>query len=317
VRTDLSRVRWDAGALNNGLIFGATCYGVARLPPACSYAIGHVGTWLAYRLIRRGTDAIIGNLRVVCPEADERQLRHLALSTYRSYARDTIDFIRTLDMDHAAIARMVVREQGSRLDDLLARGKGVLLVGGHFGNWEFGGIALRVITGHRITVVGKPEPSPTVGDLRRRMRDAFGIETVEVGQMLDTALRLRGLLAAGGVVAMLADRYLARDAIDVTFFGRQTRFLRSPAMVAQLSDAPLLPAFVLRQRDGRYLARFGDPILPGSAEPGESSVRSMTQQFATQLEMQIREHPEFWYQFYPYWGADAPTPPLRGERFQV
>src|SRR3984893_10859192 len=95
--SDLSAVRAHAGALNNGLIFGATYHLVTRLPRAGSYAIGRVGTWLAYHLMRDGTRAIIDNLRVVCREATERELERLALLTYRSYAWDTIDFIRSLD----------------------------------------------------------------------------------------------------------------------------------------------------------------------------------------------------------------------------
>src|SRR5713226_10369103 len=105
--TDLSAVRWHAGALNNGLIFGATYHGVTRLPRACSYGIGHAGTWLAYQLMREGTRAIVENLRVVRPGASERELRRLALLTYRSYGRDTIDFIRSLSLDRSQFEPMV------------------------------------------------------------------------------------------------------------------------------------------------------------------------------------------------------------------
>src|SRR5215471_17784281 len=94
-------VRWHAGALNNGLVFGATYHGVTRLPRACSYAIGHVGTWIAYRTMRQGTRALIENLRIVRPHAPHAELGRLALLTYRTYGRDTIDFIRSLAMDRS------------------------------------------------------------------------------------------------------------------------------------------------------------------------------------------------------------------------
>ena len=66
--SDLSAVRWHAGSLNNGLIFGATYHLVTRLPRSCSYAIGHAGTWLAYRLMRDGTRAIVDKLHRIDPE---------------------------------------------------------------------------------------------------------------------------------------------------------------------------------------------------------------------------------------------------------
>jgi phosphatidylinositol dimannoside acyltransferase len=299
--SDLSAVRWHAGALNNGLIFGATYYLVTRLPRAGSYAIGRVGTWLAYHLMRDGTRAIIDNLRVVRREATERELERLALLTYRSYAWDTIDFIRSLVMNRTEFEPMMADFDAGRLDDLLARRRGIVIVGGHFGNWELGGVALRLLHGFPVTVVGKAEASPVVGEIRRRMRESLGIETLEIGQMLETALRIRRLLAANGIVAMLLDRHLGRDRIDVTFFGRPAGFLRTPAMIGYLSGAPLLPAFMIRQADGRFVGALGDPIVVDSTKPTEDAVRAATQAFAAQLEDRIRVSPQLWYQFYPYW----------------
>jgi lauroyl/myristoyl acyltransferase len=299
--SDLSTVRWHAGALNNGLIFGATYHGVTRLPRSWSYAIGHAGTWLAYHLMRDGTRALIDNFRVVRPQATERELRRLALLTYRCYARDTIDFIRSLAMNRTQFEPMIAKLDKRALDDLLACGRGVILVGGHFGNWELGGVALRLLHRYPLTVVGKSEASPVVGALRRRMRDSLGIDTLEIGQMLETALRIRRLLAANGIVAMLLDRCLGRDRIDVTFFGRPTSFLRSPAMIGRLSGAPLLPAFMIRQADGRFQAWMGDPIFVDAAKPTENSIRTATQAVASQLETQVAALPHLWYQFYPYW----------------
>jgi lauroyl/myristoyl acyltransferase len=304
--SDLSTVRWHAGTFNNGLIFGATYYLVTRLPRAASYAIGQAATWLAYQLMRGGTRAIVDNLRVVQPHASERELKQLALLTYRSYARDTIDFIRSLAMSPTEFEKLMVGFDASRLDDLLARRRGVVILGGHFGNWELGGVALRRLHGYPLTVVGKSEASPVVGEIRRRMRESLGIETVEIGQMLETALKIRRLLAANGIVAMLLDRHVGRDRIDVTFFGRPAGFLRTPAMIGYLSGAPLLPAFMIRQADDRFIGALGDPISVDSTKPTEEAIRAATQAFAAQLEDRIRASPQLWYQFYPYWrSSDA------------
>jgi KDO2-lipid IV(A) lauroyltransferase len=297
--------RWHAGALNNGLIFGATYEGVTRLPRWCSYAIGHVGTWLAYHLMRGGTNALVDNFRAVCPGAGERELKQLALKTYRTYARDTIDFIRSLEMERRQFQTLVADDNAHALGPLLARQRGVLLVGGHFGNWELGGIALRQLRDCAVTVVGRPEPSPAVGALRRRMREKFGIDSIDIGHMLETALFLRRVLASNTVVAMLIDRHYGRDRLDVTFFGRQTPFLRSPALIARMSGAPLLPASMIRQPDGRFVGWFGTPVFVDGSEAGDEPLRRATQAVAAQLEAQIRANPHLWYQFYPYWKSHA------------
>jgi len=205
--SDLSAVRWHAGALNNGLVFGLTLGLVRALPRAWSYAIGHVGTWLAFRLMAGGTRALVENLRVVLPARPTRSCRGWRCSPIAATRR-------TRSTSFAAwgsIARRCCRRWASfdetRLDAALARGRGVILVGGHFGNWELGGIALRLLRPTPMAVVAKSEASPAVGAIRRRMREAFAIDTIEIGQTLETALQIRGRLAANGLVAMLLDRH--------------------------------------------------------------------------------------------------------------
>lgn len=304
---DNSTTRWYTRGLNNGAIFSATYHGVARLPRQCSYGIGYAGTWLAYRLMRDGTRGLLDNLRVVLPTAPEQELRRLALLTYRSYARDTIDFIRGLSMTEAQLRQIVAQFDNDRFADLLGEGRGVIAIGGHFGNWELGGVALRLLRGYAVSVVGRPEASSAVGLLRQRLRQSLGIETIEIGQMLGTALRIRRILGANGIVAMLIDRHLGRDRVEVRFFGRPTPFLRTPAMIAGLSGAPLLPSFMLRQSDGHFVCACGEPVRVDPALPTEEGVRIATQGLATQLEERIRAMPHLWYQFYRYWGDETGT----------
>jgi len=300
-------VRWHTGALNNGLFFGAMSRLVNWLPRRGSYALAYPGAWVAYRLMREGTHAVIENLRVVQPGTSERELRRLALLTFRSYARDFVDFIRGVSMTRAELEPLIAALDGYRFDQLLAEGRGILLVGGHFGNWELGGIVIRLLLGYPLTVVGRPEPSPMVNELRRRLRESFDIETIEIGRVLETALQIRRFLAANTVVAMLVDRHLGRDQVEVTFFGRPTLFSKSPAMIACLSGAPLLPSFVIRQPDGRFAAVCATPIRPDPALAPDESVRQMTQAFAAELEARIRAHPHLWYQFYSYWSPERLT----------
>ena len=67
---------------------------------------------------------------------------------------------------------------------------------------------------------------------------------------METALQIRERLQRNEVVAMLLDRYYGKDHVEVSFFGRPTGFLRTPALLAALADAPLVPCFVYRDGDG-------------------------------------------------------------------
>ena len=296
-------LRWHPRGLNNGLVFGATCRGVARLPPSLSYGIGRAGTWLAYHLMRGSTAAVIDNLRLPFPDRSELDLRRLALRTYRSYAKDTIDFIRSLSMSVSELEGLVREFRTGQFDRVLAAGRGALAVSAHFGNWELGGLLLRRLHSYPVSIVVRAELSPAVNKTRNRFRASVGIDTIEVRRHVDTALEIRRLLGENRIVAMLLDRYLDKDRVRVEFFGRSAYFLRTPALMGYLTGAPLVPSFVYTREDGYVAAVCGEPIIVGQQGDREASIQRATQEFAQVLEVQIRERPYCWYQFYPFWAT--------------
>ncbi|HYN07089.1 MAG TPA: lysophospholipid acyltransferase family protein [Vicinamibacterales bacterium] len=297
------RPRWHPRALNNGLIVGATWRGVARLPSWLTFGIGHTGTWVAYHLLRSGTSALIENLRGMFPDLPEQKLRDIALRTYRSYARDTIHFMRSVSMPPDALRAQVSRLDGAALQEALARGRGAIVVSPHFGNWELGAVLLRRVAAVPLSVVVMPEPSPAVGRLRTDLRTSVDIETIEVRQHLDTALRIRGQTSRNQVVAMLIDRHLDRDRVQVQFFGRPAFFLRTPGLMAYFTGAPLVPSFVYRDDDDRFVVECGPAIEVGRNGDRDENVQRATQQVAAVIEEQIRRRPHYWYQFYPFWSS--------------
>ena len=297
--------RWTLHGLNNGLIFAATFHGVRILPRFVSYGIGHVGTWIAWRRMISTREAIADNLAAVFPGESRATLERRALTTLRSYARDMIDFLRALAVGtsspHEVFA--VVDEHRALFEGLRAQGKGIILVTGHYGNWEIGSLLIRTGLQLPLTIVAMAEPSPTVNRIRREIREKLGAETIEVRQSLDTPLQIRRCLADNNIVAMLVDRHYGRDRIPVTLFGRQAWFLRTPFLMAHVSGAPLLPCAIERIGDGRFQARPVQPVYVSAELPRDEALKRAAQDVAAAIEARVREHPEYWYHFYRYWDA--------------
>jgi lauroyl/myristoyl acyltransferase len=296
---------WTRHVLNSGLIYRWTYSGVSMLPRSVSYGIAHVSTWLSYRLMRETTDAVVENLRVVLPDADERMLQRLALETYRSYARDVVDFIRSLTRDQEEVRAMfefATATARPMIDNMLAQGKGILTVAGHFGNWEIGAVMLRAF-GYPLTVLTMAHAADEANRMRQAVRDRLGVETLEVRQSMDTALQIRRQLANGRIIAILMDRYVDRDRVPVTFFGRRAYFLRTPALLGYMTGAPLFPVAIVRKGPGSFRVIPSEPIYVSREGNRDEEVARASQTFATRLEGLIRETPQCWYQFYPYWAA--------------
>lgn len=296
--------RWTLHGLNNGAIFTATYHGVRTLPRAVSYAIGHVGSWIAWRRMKSTREALADNLSALFPGESRAALERRALQTLRSYTRDVIDFLHALGRHLDAYDLFdLVDHHRAVFESVLARGKGLILVTGHYGNWEIGSMLIRDGLDLPLTVVAMSEANATVNRIRVDIRSQLGAETIEVRQSLDTALQIRSSLAANKIVAMLVDRHYGKDRIAVTLFGRPAWFLRTPFLMAHISGAPLLPCAVERLGPGRFHAHPSTPIFVDPDLPRDEALARAAQQVADAIDARVRAHPEYWYHFYRYWDA--------------
>jgi KDO2-lipid IV(A) lauroyltransferase len=289
--------------MNNGVVFGITYYGVRWLPRAVSYAIGHAGSSLVAAYAPKSTAALADNLRPVFPTESDRALRKRALDTYRSYTRDTIDFLRALEDPSAEDAFEMSPETRERATRLQREGRGALVVTAHFGNWEAGGLLMARALKLPLTVLAMREASEGVNRIRHEIRRKLGVQTIEVRQSLDTPLRIRAALAENRFVAVLVDRHIGRDRVPVTLFGRRAWFLRTPLIIAALTGAPIAVCSVERAGPGRFRARLEEPIAIPQGASREDWIPGAAQQIADAVAARIRERPECWYHFYRYWDA--------------
>jgi KDO2-lipid IV(A) lauroyltransferase len=299
--------RWTLHRLNNGYIFGATCRLVAALPVRVSYAIGDLGTWIAWRFMAQTRLAIADNLGPILPDEPAGARERRALRTLRVYARDVVDFLRAVGQSNEERRRFFeFDEQQLRLiQSLLARHRGILLVGGHYGNWEIGSVLLHVFD-LPLTIVAKEEDSAEVTRRRREIRDSLGVDTIYVRQSMETPLQIRRRLVDDNrIVAILMDRHVDRDRVEVTLAGRRAWFLRTPAVMGLVSGAPLLPCFIERVGPARFKPYIGEPIFVATDIPRDQAIRAAAQRFADQFGERLHAHPEYWYTFYRYWDTQV------------
>ena len=249
--------------------------------------------------------AVRDNLKPLFPHDTESELTQRALRTFSCYARDVIDFLCALRApgNEAALVVNVPPEHVERFETLRARGRGIIVVGGHYGNWEIGGILIRRVLDLPLTVLAMAEAAGEANRIRREIRESLGIETLEVRQSLDTALQIRRHLGENRVVAFLMDRQLGRDRVAVSLLEQSTWFLRTPVLMAYLTGAPLLPCFIERVGRGLFTARVGLAIYVSMDLPRDLAIQQAAQQFADQLGERVRQHPQYRYHFYRYWDA--------------
>ena len=196
-RDDIPR-RWTLHGLNNGTIFSATYRGVGVLPPQISYAIGRVGTWLAWRLMRETRTAIADNLRALSPDESDAALERRARVTLRRLRqrRDRLH-PRASPIRRRCDRRSSITRPPTRSSSSIWSGRAAVSSSSPATTATGRSAASFCIASSSVplAIVAMAEADPAVNRLRREIRDLLGADTIEVGHSLDTALQIRRRLA--------------------------------------------------------------------------------------------------------------------------
>lgn len=181
-----------------------------------------------------------------------------------------------------------------------ARGRGVLILTPHLGNWELGG-PLLTRRGVRLLVLTQPEPGAGFTELRRASRARWGIETLVVRQDAFAFVEVIQRLQEGATVALLIDRPPPPTAVTVELFGRPFLASVAAAELARASGCTLLGASLLRKADGYRVEILPEFTYDRRALGEREARRQLTQQILRAFEPLIRQHLDQWYHFVPIW----------------
>jgi KDO2-lipid IV(A) lauroyltransferase len=228
---------------------------------------------------------------------------------FASYWVDQFHFSQLPRERAEAVVDRIVGEE--HLRSALARGKGVLLLTAHLGSWELGGLFLRQLD-LPLSVVYVPDELPEVEAFRARLRRATGVEEIPIQPHAGAAaLPVLRALRQNRLVALQGDRDFDDRGEPREFFGAPAAFPRGPFLLAGLTGAALLPAFITYTSGYRFEVRLEEPLLVaagGDAAARDAAVSAALARWVAVLEEAVRRWPTQWYTFYDFWGETTSAP---------
>ncbi len=271
---------------------------VCALPLEAALTLGRLLGFFIGRVVRYRRKVALENLRrAFGSEKDEADLRRILRGVYRHFGQMIVEFCRFPVLSGRQIERLVTMERPDIFEEATQRGKGLVLVSGHFGNWEMMGAAI-AHKGYPVRALVANQRNTAVGDLMDRFRRCVQVDAIRVGISVKEVLRA---LSRGEIVAIVSDQNAGRRGIFVDFFGRPTSTPQGPAAISLKMNAPMVLTFSIREQDGRHrmvLERFPDP---DHFPPGPEGVRAVTQLYTRRLEHYIRRYPEQWLWLHRRW----------------
>ena len=272
------------------------------LPRRISYGIARRIADLYMLLDRRGRECVIANLQQIHRHAgvtlSPRALHALARENFLNFAKYLVDFFHFMGIDPSRLNRLIEpTELWNTLDALRVRGKGVIILSAHLGNWELGA-AWVAARGYPIHAVALQHPDPKLNNLYWRQRTARGLPVIPVGRAARECLTA---LRRNEIIALVGDRDFSASTALFEFFGKPARLPAGPAKLALATGAPILPTFMVRVAGERFRYIVGGPIF---ADPAQDTVETVMCRIAHALEQVILQHSEQWFLFHNPWDIE-------------
>lgn len=232
------------------------------------------------------------------------QKKHLAQAFYSHLLTSLKEMIQLRFMSERRLCAQVDVKGHERLLDIAKQGKGVLVLTGHFGNWEFaplGGILNFKQFQGQFHFIRRLLGNKTLERILFRRYYRAGLNVIpkknslaEVCDVLDT----------NHAVVFVLDQHASlknRDGIAVEFFGKKAGTYRSLASIARHTGIPVVPAAGYRLPDGRHVLEFHQPIIWQDYATTQESLYQNTLKYNQALERIILAHPEQWLWLHKRW----------------
>jgi lauroyl/myristoyl acyltransferase len=169
------------------------------------------------------------------------------------------------------------------------------------GGWEYAA-AWANNRGHRMLAVVEDIEPPELFEWFLEQRRLLGLDIVALGP--DASAVVTRALRDNRIVALLSDRDLTGDGVEVEFFGERTTLPAGPATLALRTGATLVTLAVYFRPGRDHLAVIRPPIPVEREGRLREDVARITQQLAYEFEALIREAPEQWHLMQPNWPSD-------------
>ncbi len=278
------------------------------LPRAVLLPMARFCLWIGYQFIRKQRRIARESLEVAFGRTKSpEEIQAIVRACFSTLGKDMVEMFYYLSRNRV-VGNRVRFEGEKRLREALARGKGVIAVTAHFGNFPI--MMLRCVQkGYKVNAIIRPARDAALEQYLLRRRREVGIETIyAVPRRPCVAKTLRALRNNEIVFILMDQNFGGKGGVYIDFFGQKAATATGPVTFAQRTGAEILPMFIRRTGDDCHTVTI-EPPVPLAQGRDEQEVAEKTMTRITRLiERYVRRYPHHWAWMHRRWKSrPAPT----------
>lgn len=273
-------------------------YPISLLPLWIIYLIMFPFYLIVNFLVRYRKKVITENLRLSFPDKPCSEIRHLRNVYYWYLAQIAAEMIKMLTLSRKNVMKRYRCSNPEVVNKFFEEGRSVVLMSGHYNNWEWLVLSLDMQFKHKGIGVGSHNTNQVFEKLINKARTRYGDQVVFNDNVRD-AFAHHETNHIPAAYLILADQSPSnpKRCYVTDFLNRKTGFIRGAEGYARKYNLPVLYYDVIKERMGYY--RFDIKLITDS--PNELPEGAIMQRYVELLEQTIRRKPEFWLWSHRRW----------------
>ena len=240
---------------------------------------------------------VLDHLEQAFPEKSVAEIKKIARGTYQNLGMNVLEHLRIPTLSDEEIRGVVDLADEEILVQALNRKRGVIIVGGHFGNWEYSSSALSA-NGYRFGVVVAKVSNKYIDNRINEHREKTGGVMIPKRSSTKAVIKM---LRENGTVGMLIDQNQKRGGVFVDFFRRPCSTAKGPALLALKTGAAIIFFAAIRQPDTTIKVAFEPIDIDYQAGATEENIHDIIQRCTSRLEHYSRLYPDQWFWMHRRW----------------
>ena len=268
---------------------------IPLLPLKVSFAIARTLSTLSLLLLKRQRDSIMSTMESAFEnKMTEEEKITTAREMVANLFKGLFEGFYAASRFRNRIDGRVTIEGGPFLDQALSRGKGVIAVSAHFGNFTLLGAAM-VKEHYPFHMVIRHPKNKSLARLFQMFRDLSGQKTIATQPWRECTKRMLRCLRNNEIVCLITDEDKRRGGVSVEFFGQDSPTAVGPAVLSLRTGAAILPIFIVRQKDDTHKIIIEPALACNLTGDQQEDVRLITSAFTEKIEHYIRTYPSQWF----------------------
>lgn len=269
---------------------------LASLPLSILYLFSDLLYYILYYIIGYRLKVVSSNLKNSFPDKSDKERKVIAKKFYRYFADLIVEIAKMKTISQKEMIKRMHLLNPEVVLDFINNGKSIMIVTGHYANWEWGIPRLALMSQHPALVIYKPLSNKSFGKTFNDMRTRFG------GTMVSMRETIRQLLAHKDQVhssVFLGDQTPTRSGSDyfIDFLNQPTLVFKGIEKVAHKTNYPIVYCHIDRVKRGYYQVEFTTLV----ENPEDTKENEITLKHSRFLEDIIKQKPEFWLWSHKRW----------------